>query len=359
MAKDYYNLLGVARTATPDEIKRAYRRLAHKYHPDKAGGNEEQFKEVNEAYQVLSDQEKRSQYDQFGQTFDSAGSNGNPFGGFNVNAEDLGGFSDIFEQFFGGARGGRSARGVRRGQDVGVDVTLSFQESAIAASRDFSLNLYHTCEHCHGNGAEPGTPIKDCPTCQGSGTVRTAQRSMFGMVAQATLCPDCQGEGKRAEKVCTVCRGEGRTKRSRDLSVDIPAGIADGQTIRISGKGEAPPRGGLAGDLYVTVHVEPHATLRREGDHVHTQTTVSFAAAALGTTVKVDTLTGKSTVTVPAGTQPATRLTLAQQGFPNVQTGRKGDEVVTVNVEIPKKLSRRQRQLLEEFAAAGKKGFFH
>lgn len=357
MAKDYYNVLGVTQTATQDEIKRAYRRLAHKYHPDKDGGDEERFKEIAEAYQILSDQEKRSQYDQFGQTFDSAGAGGNPFGGFNVNFEDIGGFGDIFEQFFGRA-GGRAARGVRRGQDVGIDATLTFVESAQPMARDLSLHLFATCEQCHGNGAEPGTPITDCPTCKGSGTVRTTQQSIFGMVAQATVCPDCHGEGKRATKPCTVCRGEGRVKRTQELSVNIPAGIADGQTIRVTGKGEAPPRGGIAGDLFITVHVTPHPVLRREGDDVHVPVSVSFAAAALGATVTVETLKGQEELAIPAGTQPGASLTVAGQGFPNVQTGRRGDQVVTVNVEIPKRLSRRQRELLADFEKAEKRGFF-
>lgn len=361
MAKDYYEVLGVTRTASADEIKRAYRRMAHKYHPDKDHGDEERFKEVNEAYQVLSDQQKRTQYDQFGQTFEGGGENpfGGGFSGFNVNFEDAGPFSDIFEQFFGGARGGARSRAVRRGQDIGVDITLSFIESANPTTRDLQLRLFQTCEHCHGNGAEPGTPINECTTCKGAGTIDSTRQSIFGMVRQATVCPDCQGEGKRPKKVCQECRGEGRTKKDITLAVEVPAGIADGQTIRLTGKGEVPARGGVAGDLYVTVHVTPHSTLQREGNDVTTTVAVSFADAALGTKVSVDTLTGKEQITVAPGTQPGTRIVLDNQGFPSVQGRSKGNEVVTVQVEIPKKLSRQQHKLLEEYKKThSRKGIF-
>lgn len=355
MADDYYHILGVQRSATKDEIKRAYRKLAHQHHPDKGGGDEEKFKQVNEAYQVLSDDQKRSQYDQFGQAFESAGGPG--AGGFNVNFEDLGGFGDIFEQFFGG-RGQREGRQVRRGEDVAVDVTIDFIESAQGVTREVTTTLFQTCEHCHGNGAEPGTPIKDCPNCQGTGVINRHQQTMFGTFVQRTACPECHGEGKKAETPCSVCRGAGRQRRSRTLEVAIPAGIADGQTLRLSGSGEVPPRGGLAGDLYVTIHVTPHKQLRREGDDVHSKTTVSFVDAALGTNVAVPTLAGNRKVPVAAGTQPGTRLTLDGQGFPSVQTGRRGDHVVTVSVEIPRKLTRQQKKLLEEFKATPKRRFF-
>lgn len=352
---DYYNVLGVERSATKDDIKRAYRRMAHKFHPDKEGGNEEKFKQVNEAYQILGDETKRAQYDQFGQTSEGT-PGGQGFSGFNVNFEDLGGVGDIFEQFFGG--GSRTRRAVRRGDDVAVDLTLDFIESASEQQRDITLRLHHTCERCHGNGAEPGTPIKECRTCKGTGSVQTTRQTMFGIFAQTTVCTVCQGEGKQAATACRDCRGEGRVRGSKTLNLKVPAGIADGQTIRIGGKGEAPTKGGLSGDLYVTVHVTPHPQLTRHGDNVHVTAEISFADAALGTNIEVPTLQGNQAVKIPAGTQPQHVITLPGAGFPNVQGGRTGDERVTVKVAVPRSLSRQQRQLLEEFKTTRQKSFF-
>lgn len=354
MATDYYSVLGVDRSASKEDIKRAYRKLAHTYHPDKEGGNEEKFKEVNAAYQVLSDDAKRTQYDQYGSTFDDAGAGG--FGGFNVNFEDIG-LNDIFNQFFGGARSRRGPR-VRRGDDVEVDATITFIESAQGLQRDIALRLYQTCSHCRGNGAEPGTPIKECPTCHGSGTVTSNRQTMFGVFAQSALCPTCRGEGKQADTVCTTCRGQGREMTQRPLRVEIPAGIADSQVIRLSGKGEAPPRGGTPGDLFVTIHVTPHPILHRDGDLVRSTVTIPFVDAVLGTQVNVETLAGKSDLTIAPGTQPGAELTLPRQGFPRLGGSSSSDHVVTVNVQIPRKLSRAQRTLLEKYREAKKPGLF-
>lgn len=356
MAEDYYTILGVERTATKEEVKRAYRKLAHQYHPDKSGGDEEKFKQVNAAYQVLSDDQKRAQYDQFGQTFE--GSAGPGPGGFNVNFEDLGDFGDIFEQFFGGARP-RGGRQVRRGDDVAIDITISFLESASGVEQEVTTTLWQACERCHSSGAEPGTPIKECATCRGAGTVTRQQQTMFGAFAQQTICPDCRGEGKKAESPCTQCRGEGRVRAARTLRIDIPAGIADGQTMRLRSKGEVPPRGGVAGDLYATIHVTPHQLLRRDGSNVRTEVTVPFVEAALGTRVSVPTLTGtEAEIKIEPGTQPGTEQVLSQQGFPSLRGGRRGDQVVTINVEIPRKLNKRQRKLLEEFRETPSRRFF-
>lgn len=357
MAEDFYSVLGVERGATKEEIKRAYRKLAHQHHPDKSGGDEEQFKQVNEAYQVLSDDQKRAQYDQFGQAFE-----GNPGpgagGGFNINFEDLGGFTDVFEQFFGGGARSNSRQRVRRGDDIAVDVTIDLIESAQGVVQEITTHLHQSCATCHGSGAEPGTPIKDCGTCQGSGSVSTARQTMFGTFAQRTTCPDCQGKGKRAEKKCQACRGEGRIRTKRTLEVNIPAGIAEGQTIRLSGKGEVPPRGGVSGDMYITIHVAPHRQLRRDGNDVRSRTTISFVEAALGTRVTVPTLEGTETILVAPGTQPSSELTLEGKGFPLLQGGQRGDQIVTVTVEIPRKLSRAQKKLLEEFKATPSKNRF-
>lgn len=361
MSEDPYNVLGVERTATKDEIKKAYRQKAHQYHPDKADGNEEEFKKVNAAYQVLSDDQKRQQYDQFGQTFEGGGGPG--FGGFegvNVNFEDMGDLGDIFGQFFGGARsGGRARQQVRRGQDVQIDVSISFAESAGGVRKDVTTRLQQACSVCQGNGAQPGTPIETCSQCQGSGQVSTTRQTMLGVFTQASVCPTCQGDGKQAKTPCAHCRGEGRELKDRTLEIDLPAGIADGQTIRLSGKGEIPARGGVAGDLYATVHVEPHATMRRDGNDIRSTVTISFTEAALGATKQVTTLQGEQQLTIPTGTQPGTELRFTGEGFPalGATAGPTGDHIVTVQVEIPKKLSRKQRQLLEQFSST-KTGFF-
>lgn len=355
MPEDYYNTLGVTRAATKEDIKRAYRKLAHTYHPDKNGGDEEKFKQVNEAYQVLSDEQKRAQYDQFGQTFSGGGQGGSPFG-FNVNFEDLGGFGDIFESFFGGST---RTRQVRRGADIQVDATISFRESANGVKTAISHRLYQVCDQCQGNGAEPGTPIETCVSCGGKGSVTTSRQTMLGVFSQSAVCPACQGEGKKPAKVCSSCRGEGRVVRQRNLDIEIPAGIADGQQVRISGKGEAAPRGGIAGDLYVLVHVTPDKHLRREGNNVRSQEKISFSQAALGTQISVETLYGNEKVAIAAGTQPGAEFTLRGQGFPDVRNQERGDHIVTVTVEVPRRLSRQQRKLLEELDGTKKKrGFF-
>jgi molecular chaperone DnaJ len=360
MAKDYYAVLGVEQGASREEIKRAYRRLAHQYHPDKAGGDEEKFKEVNAAYQVLSDDKKRAQYDQFGQTFEGGAGGFNPFGAQGgINFEDLGNVGDIFEQFFGGRARADSAGGRSRGgRDVGIDASISFAESAQGVTHTVSHRLYQTCSRCHGNGAEPGTPIKECSTCRGRGTVTASQQTLLGTFTTSRPCPDCRGEGKQAETKCTQCRGAGRELTDRTLEVTIPAGIADGQAIRIAGKGEAGEHGGLPGDLYVTVHVAPHPRLTRDGNNVRSEAAIPFTDAALGTKIKVATLDGDQELAIPAGTQPGTELTLANLGFPAINTSRRGDHIVTVAVEIPKRLSRRQKQLLNDFKTAKKRGIF-
>jgi molecular chaperone DnaJ len=358
MADDYYKTLGVDRSATVEDIKRAYRKLAHQHHPDKAGGNEEAFKKVNEAYQVLGDEQKRQQYDQFGQTFESGGApGGNPFGGFQG---DFGGFEDIFSQFFGGQQRATGPTEPRRsrGENVQIDVTIDFIQAATETAKEVTHQLYQTCTHCHGNGAEPGTPIETCPTCKGSGQVTQTQQTMFGVFSQASVCPTCRGEGKTAKTPCRECHGQGRTKQTRKLKITIPAGIDDGQTLRLSGKGQAATRGGINGDLYAVIHVRPHAELKRRGDDVLATAKISFIDAALGTSMTVPTLKGKEFVSIKAGVQPGETIKLAQQGFPHLETAGRGDQIITIHVEVPKKLSSKQRELLEQFKTAKKKGLF-
>lgn len=360
MADDYYEILGVSKTATQEEIKKAYRKLAHKHHPDKKGGDEEAFKKVSNAYETLSDPQKRAQYDRFGSSFNGSGG-GDPFGGFSqggftINMDDLGGVGDIFESFFGGGRSRGRARS--RGRDVETDVEITFRESAKGIERTLEHRIFTTCSKCKGNGAEPGTPIVTCKTCNGQGSVNRTHQTPFGAFSQRTMCDTCHGEGKMASTPCTLCHGEGREKTDRKISVVIPAGIADGQSIRLAGKGEAPLKGGEAGDLYVHVHVKPDKVLARDRDNVRSTVKVSFVDAALGTQLEVTTLDGKDTLAIPAGTQPNMNFKLAGKGFPSLQGSGKGDHIVTVQVEIPKKLSRKQKELLEEFRGVPKKGIF-
>ena len=369
MAEDYYQTLGVSKTATADEIKKAYRKLAHKHHPDKKGGNEAKFKEINGAYQVLSDPQKRAQYDQFGQNFDGAqgfggSTGGNPFGGFggaqgfNINMEDLGDFSDIFGTFFGGGRRATSRR-ERVGEDVALDITITLPESAKPLKKSTSHRIYQTCTTCKGNGAEPGTPIVTCDTCKGQGFTTQTRRTMLGNFAQQTVCNDCHGTGKRPKQPCHTCHGEGRTMQNRTLDIDIPAGIADGQTIRITGQGEVPPFGGRAGDLYVNVHVTPHKTLKRDNLNVRTEATIDFTAAILGTDATIDTLSGPEEIHIPAGTQPQTEIRLKDKGFPSLQSASRGDQIVTVKVTIPKKINQEQKDLVKKLQhTPQKKSFF-
>ncbi|OGY36655.1 MAG: molecular chaperone DnaJ [Candidatus Andersenbacteria bacterium RIFCSPHIGHO2_12_FULL_45_11b] len=356
MSADYYETLGVVRTATQDEIKKAYRKLAHKHHPDKKGGDEEQFKKINQAYEVLSDKQKRAQYDQFGQGEPTAGFGGFSQGGFTINMDDIGGFGDIFDMFSGGGRG--RSRGRARGSDVETDIEISFRESASGLKKTIQHRIYTTCSKCHGNGAEPGTPIETCKTCNGQGSVNATHQTPFGVFNQQAVCPDCRGEGKKAKTACSQCHGEGREKTDRILTVEIPAGIADGQSIRLTGKGEAPKTGGQPGDMYVHVHVLADKSLKRDRDNIRSVVSISFADAALGCEIDVDTLRGDKTLRIPAGTQPNKEFALPGLGFPHLQSVGVGDHIVTIQIEIPKRLSKKQKDILEEFRKAPKKGMF-
>ena len=351
--RDYYEVLGVARDASETDIKKAFRRLARELHPDVNPGPdaEEQFKEAAEAYEVLSDAERRATYDRYGR-------DGLRSSGYSSNFEGFGSINDIFEAFFGGGGaggfgsmfGGATAGGPAQGGDVGADVRITLAQAAQETEAKVAYDAVVVCDHCHGNGAEPGTPIETCPTCQGSGQLRTVARSPFGQVVRAVVCDRCGGEGKIPQEPCHVCSGRGRRVERVSVSVKVPPGIDDGQRIRVPGRGHAGEHGGPAGDLYVQVHVARDERFVRDGRDLVTVVDVAAPLAALGTTVVVPTIEGETELEIPAGTQPHETLSLRGEGMPDVQrpNRRRGDIRVVVNVVIPRHLSKGQRELLEQ-----------
>lgn len=362
--KDYYEVLGVKKDASADEIKKAFRKKAVQLHPDK-GGDEKEFKEVGEAYEVLKDKEKRQRYDQFGHAGvggNAGAGGGNPFGGFsgaqNVNFDfGAGGFGDIFGDIFGGGFNRQSSsRQKPRGRDVEVDLTLSFKEAIFGTETEISLNLDDDCEHCKGSGAEPGFGEQTCPDCKGSGQQTQVTQTLFGPIQQTTTCPTCQGKGKVPKKACTVCHGSGINRKKQDIKLKIPAGIDDGSTIRLSGRGEA-IKGGDKGDLYVNIHVKADKRFTREGNLILSEETISMVDAALGTEIEVETIDGPLTMKIPAGTQSGTDFKLSGHGVPHLKSERRGSQIVTITVETPTKLNKKQKKLLEEFGEV-KRGLF-
>ncbi|MFZ2275856.1 MAG: molecular chaperone DnaJ [Candidatus Nanogingivalis sp.] len=362
---DYYEILGVKKDASADEIKKAFRRKAVELHPDK-GGDEKAFKEVNEAYEVLKDKEKRQRYDQFGHAGvggNSGGYGGNPFEGFggfgsaqNINFDFGGGFGDIFDGIFGGGFGGSRASKTRRGRDVEVEVDLSFKEAIFGTETEIVINLDDECDHCHGNGAEPGHGLKKCPDCGGSGQQTRVTQTLFGPIQQSTTCQTCDGKGEVPEKNCSVCGGAGVARQKQEIKLKIPAGIDDGAVIRLSGRGEA-VKGGEKGDLFVNIRVRADKKFTREGDLILSEEKISMIDAALGTEIEVETVDGPLTMKIPAGTQSHTDFKLSGHGVPHLKSDRRGAHIITVIVETPTRLSKKQKELLAEFAKA-KKGIF-
>lgn len=363
--RDYYEVLGVGKDASADEIKKAFRRSAIKYHPDKEGGDEAKFKEVNEAYEVLKDQSKRQRYDQFGHAgVGGAGGGGNPFGGFggagngqemHFDFGDLG-LGDIFGSFFGGQQAGGQRR-TKRGRDVETRVEVSFEQAVFGTEVDIRLDLEDNCEHCKGSTVEPGHELKTCDTCKGSGQVVNVTRTIFGNIQQASICPTCQGTGKVPEKVCSVCRGKGTQKKSQNVTLKIPAGIDDGSTIRLREHGEAVANG-PKGDLYVNVRVKSHKRFTREGDIILSDEHVNMVDAALGTEIEVETVDGPVRMKVPAGTQSGSDFKLANHGVPHMRGDNRGSHIVTIIVDTPTGLSKKQKELLGQFNSSGKRGLF-
>jgi len=359
MAKDYYKVLGIDKSATPEQIKKAFRELAHKHHPDKSGGDEQKFKEINEAYQVLSNQEKRQQYDQYGQTFDQARAQGG-FGGAggagdfsdfasafrngNNGAAFDGDLGDIFGDLFGFGSRTKTRRRQSAAAELQASLTLNFTEAVFGVEKTITLEKDVACEHCHGSGAEPGSKISNCPTCGGRGQVN--QSLGFGL-AFATVCPTCNGSGQRAEKHCSRCRGRGLTKNAVTLTVKIPAGIDDGQTIRLSGQGQA-VAGKQAGDLLLRINITPSPEFQRQGFDIITEQEISFSQAALGGKIEVKTVSGLVHLKIPEGTQSDKVFQLRGYGVPHLNGRGRGDQLVKIVVKTPTRLSRRQKQLLEE-----------
>lgn len=359
MSRDFYEVLGVSKGASQDEIKKAFRKKAHELHPDK-GGDAESFKQVNEAYQVLGDTQKRSQYDQFGHAaFQQGGpggfgggAGGFDFNGMNINMDDLGDFGDVLGNMFG--FGGRSPSGGRRsqGKDIETTVSIDFMDAIKGVERELSLRVLASCSACKGTGAE-GAKTISCTACQGSGRVTRAQRTPFGVIQTAATCAECHGRGAKPQKNCAVCSGNGIQPEQRELSVRIPQGISSGETIRIQGQGEAAPYGGKTGDLYVHVRVSSHPRFRREGNDILSEEYIPLSTFPLGGTIAVETVEGPGELHIPAGTPSGTVFKIRNYGAPSVHGRGRGDHLVTVAPEIPKKLSKEQKKILEDLKHTG------
>jgi len=358
MSKDYYQVLGISRQASPDEIKKAYYNLAHKYHPDKGGGDEKKFKEINEAYQVLSDKEKRSQYDRFGRTFEGGAEPGSDFqwawGRPGADADfDFGDLGDMVEEMFGfGAP--RRKRDAKRGKDIEVEMEINLEDVLRGREKEIFLNKMVSCSRCQGAGADPGSKVIECFTCRGKGEVQQIRRTFFGSFTRYTTCPECGGEGKRPEKPCNVCKGEGRIKNEDRIKIFIPAGVDTNQAIKVEGKGEAGKRGGKPGDLYVRIFVKPHSVFRRKGDDLYISLPISFSQAVLGDEIEAPTLEGsKILLKVPSGTESGKVLRISGKGVSRFSGYGRGNLYVELIVKTPKKLTKKQKELLEELKKEG------
>lgn len=376
--KDYYKILGVSRNASKEEIKRAYRELAQKYHPDKKGGDEKKFKEINEAYQVLSNDEKRRQYDQFGTTFEGfQGAPGFDFSGFQgINIEDLfkgfegfsaqGGqtsgwdFGDIFGDIFSTFSEGKRARRYKaKAQDISIDLELTLEDiyNAMPANRqgikkDIKLQKLVKCPSCKGSKGEPGSSMKKCPICNGSGEIHQTQRTFFGSFSQITTCSNCQGKGEIPEKTCSKCQGRGVVRDIETITINIPFGVDDGQIIKLEGQGEAGEKGELPGDLYIRIHIKKHKYFTKKRDDIYYELQISFTQAVLGDKIEIPILEGKVKLKVPTGIPSGKLIRIRNKGLPKA-SGERGDQFVRIRVEIPKRLSKKAKELLEKLKEEG------
>jgi len=368
---DYYQVLGVAKTATQDEIKKAFHKLAHKYHPDK-GGDERKFKEINEAYQVLSDKTKRAQYDQFGRVFSAGGGpasgwdqpgGGSGFswawGGRPAGEEvefDFGDINDVFEDFFGGGFGARRGRAKdgKKGKTIQVDIEINLEQTLKDSVEKINLTKYIECQRCQGAGGEPGSKVKECFSCRGSGQVQQVKKTIFGSYTSVATCPECKGEGTIPEKPCNVCKGEGRIKGNDQIEVYIPGGVDANQVIKISGRGEAGRKGGKPGDLFARILIKQHAIFARRGDDLFCEAEITFSQAVLGEEIEIKTLEGtKILLQVPAGTESGKILRISGKGTPHFRGYGRGNLYVELRIKTPKKLSREQKKLLEDLRKQG------
>jgi len=363
--KDYYDILGVDKDASQKEIKKAYRKLAKKYHPDMNKDDpdtSDKFKEISEAYEILSDPDKRKRYDQYGHS----GINDNDFNFDDFAQGGFGGFEDIFDMFFGGRGGrGRGRRGPQKGSDLQYRLQITFDEAAFGTEKEITIPRTETCETCGGSGAKPGTEVKTCPKCNGTGQIRVSQRTAFGQFTQTKTCDRCGGNGKIVQTPCSDCNGTGKQRRHRNLTVNIPAGVDNGTRLRMAGEGEAGDKGAPSGDLYIIIQVEKHEIFDRKGDDVYCEVPINFVQATLGDEIKVPTLDGKVKFTIPEGTQPGTTFRLKNKGIPHLNGHGRGDEYIKTKIIIPKHLSKEQKDLLKEFAEVSgeeinpeQKGFF-
>lgn len=350
MGKDYYKILGVEKSASTDEIKQAYRKLALKYHPDKGGGDEAEakFKEASEAYSVLADDSKRKQYDQFGSTFEGSGGQGG-FDFSNFNSGDFAGFEDIFENFFGGSFGGRARgrRDITRGKDLEVMVEVTLEEAVFGVERELNLTLETACDNCDATGSA-NKKLKSCVQCGGSGHVSVTRQTMFGAVRQSAVCNECNGSGEVPEERCKVCKGAGKLMQNQKIALKIPAGIDDGQTIRVSGKGGSGIRGGKSGDLYVVIRVMPSREYRRDGMNLYKSMDVPYTTLVLGGSIDMETLHGNVKLKVPGGTQVGEVFKVKGYGVPGLEHKAKGDLFVQIGITVPQRLTLKQRKLLTE-----------
>lgn len=346
--RDYYEVLGLTKSASKDEIKKAYRKLSKQFHPDinKDPGADEKFKEIAEAYETLSDDQKKARYDQFGHEDPNAGFGG---GGFNGGG-GFGGFEDIFSSFFGGGGGRQDPNAPRKGDDLQYRMNIKFEEAIFGKDTEIEIPKEETCEPCHGTGATPGTKAETCSTCSGAGQVNQAVDTPFGRMMNRRTCSTCQGAGKIIKDKCSTCRGEGTVQKRKKIKVSIPAGIDDGQQIRVSGQGEPGINGGPAGDLYIMFRVQGHNEFERDGDDIYYELKLTFPQAGLGDEIEVPTVHGKVKLRIPAGTQSGAQFRLKDKGVKNVQGYGTGNQYVTVKVMTPEKLTEKQRQLLREFA---------